>query len=139
MTAIIIDTNPRYTIRFIGNPNTFSEELEAIQEAVSITIQELKLTGHISITVVPSTTIGMDGGYGFGCYLEGIQVIAMGALMPENGEFTREQWLSELQTTAIHELVHYHQDINGQLYSDESEYDAEELTAFIRLKLRKIK
>lgn len=62
-------------------------------------------------------------------YHQGIQHIAIaGGDGPDELKDDREQWLHEVQVSAIHEVVHYWQELNGTIGEGDYEDEAEEMS-----------
>ncbi len=129
----------KFTIRIVEKEGLKVEKdaLEAIRDSIDFALNHLGIDGHLFVTVVGTEAFRMSDNpedKALGIYHSSIQHIAIcGAienLEPFDG--SRENWLEELKITAVHEVIHYWQELQGNLTeSEESEVKCIQITAQI--------
>lgn len=112
--------NDNYTIRFIEGPVEFDQDVcETVQAAVRFTMDALNLPGHLFVTVLGANTMKFGEGEdecGFGLYHSGMQHVAIcGGVKPDDVDCDKEEWSRQIFITVVHEIVHYWQELRGQL------------------------
>jgi hypothetical protein len=121
---------PRYTIREIpGGPCEIPEDIfDLLVKTTEFTMNELKISNHLFISIVGAETVATDEyEYSFGVYHSGMQHITIAASDGSGFEdFTPEEFREDLMLTLIHEIYHFYQDINENMFLDNYEEEAEQ-------------
>lgn len=123
-----------FTVRTIDTGPLIVEldAFQAVCAAAETAMKALKLSGHLFISVVGSDVITSEGAEdecGFAVYIQQLQnVVICAGEVPEEMDGDRDHWLKELKVSTVHEIVHYWQELTGDLESlppDELEEIAE--------------
>lgn len=168
MKSNLISNNEKYSLRVVFNEEreVTQEALDVINLAVDFTLSELGVKeNHLYVTVVAGESLYTGGdyewrsgtlfgfglfktmsglnpnAYGFGLYHSGIQHAIIAGVMPDLKnipDLTHDTWIEELAKTAIHETIHFWQDINGKM-SEDCETEAEKLTEELYVKMQEFK
>lgn len=112
--------------------------MDAVNLAIGYGLIDLGISEHLFVSFVDAPCLQFGEDFAFAAYNRGEFHVIVAAQYDESIEESYQHWLTELAVSAIHEVVHFKQDIEGRLYVEDEDADEREADFIARQVVEKM-